>query len=149
MKDAALLISLQRTLEASRADGLKMVVCFVDRAGHPHLLWRETGAWIGSLDLARRKAWTAVAFSGTTSQDGLSTQSIADMAQPGQPLYGIDATNNDNLTVIGGGLPIYVNNKLHGAVGVSGSDVENDIRIATTAVEAYLTAYNEAVDAAG
>ncbi len=141
MKDAALLISLQKILDATRKDGLKMVICFVDRSGHPHMLWRETGAWIGSLDLARRKAWSAIAFSGINESQGLGTEKLGTLAQPGKPLYGIESTNANDLTIIGGGLPIYIDDKLHGAVGVSGSTVPDDVRIAELAVAAYIDAY--------
>jgi uncharacterized protein GlcG (DUF336 family) len=140
MKDSAILISLQKFLEACRANDLKMVICFVDRAGHPHLLWRETGAWLGSLDIARRKAWTAVAFSGPKEDGALTTEDLAKMAQPGESLYGIDSTNTENIVIFGGGIPVYVDGKLHGAIGVSGSTVHNDIKMAKVAVNAYLEA---------
>lgn len=144
MKDAAILISLQKFIDACRSAHLKMAICFVDRSGHMHMLWRETGAWLGSLDLARRKAWTSVAFSGPTPVEGRPTEEIMCMTQPGCALQGLDQSNDANISIVGGGIPIYINNKLHGAVGVSGSNVVNDIALANIAVQAYVDAFNAA-----
>jgi len=76
-----------------------------------------------------KKARTVALFGGIPSIG------FYNASQPGQPLYGIQETNG-GLIVFGGGVPIYVNNHLIGAVGVSGGSVDQDISIATAGVNA-------------
>ncbi len=65
----------------------------------------------------------------------MTSGQIGDLSQPGGPLYGIEHSN-DGLITFPGGVPI-VNNDgvMVGAVGVSGSTVENDHLVAQAAVE--------------
>jgi len=146
MKTSAVFNSLRAFLEACREANKRMVICYADRAGHTIMIWRETGAWLGSLEIAQSKAWTAIAFSGPTEEGALTTEKIATMTQPGQPLYGLQNTNQGKVVIFGGGIPIYVKGKLHGSVGVSGSTVDDDIEFAQKAVDAYLAAYDEVPD---
>ncbi len=85
-------------------------------------------AWVGSIDIAIRKAKTACFF-------GMPTGQIGKLSQPGGPLYGIEHSN-DGLITFPGGLPI-VNEDgvLIGVIGVSGSTVENDHLVAKAGVE--------------
>ena len=138
MKTASILHSLTAFLEAVRKDNKSLVICYADRAGHTQLLWRETDAWLGSLDVAQNKAWTAIAFSGVTSDKGLTTEALSKLTQPGEPLYGLQNTNSGRVVIFGGGIPIYQDNKLVGSIGVSGSTVEDDIKYCKIAVDAYL-----------
>lgn len=140
MKTAAILLSLQEFLNACREQDLRMVICYADASGNPRMIWREDGAWLGSLDIAVNKAWTATAFSGPTSDGAMTTEALADMTQPGEPLYGLQNTNNNRVVIFGGGIPVYIDGRLHGSVGVSGSTVENDIAMAKIAVQSYLKA---------
>lgn len=144
MKTAAVFHSLRTFLDACREAKKRMVICYADRHGHTIMIWRETDAWLGSLEIAQSKAWTAIAFSGPTEEEALTTEKIAEMTQPGQPLYGLQNTNQGKVVIFGGGIPIYVKGKLHGAIGVSGSTVEDDIKMAQTAVKAYVEAYDKA-----
>jgi uncharacterized protein GlcG (DUF336 family) len=107
------------------------------------MIWRETDAWLGSLEIAQSKAWTVIAFSGPTEDQALTTEKIATMTQPGQPLYGLQNTNQGKVVIFGGGIPIYIKGKLHGSIGVSGSTVEDDINLAQVAVAAYIEAFDE------
>lgn len=121
-----------------------MVICYADRHGHTIMIWRETDAWLGSLEIAQSKAWTAIAFSGPTEEEALTTEKIAEMTQPGKPLYGLQNTNQGKVVIFGGGIPIYIKGRLHGAIGVSGSTVDVDIEMAQAAVKAYIEAYDKA-----
>ena len=57
------------------------------------------------------------------------------MSQPGKPLYGIEHSN-DGLITFPGGLPIVdEDGVLVGAIGVSGSTVENDHAVAEAGVK--------------
>jgi uncharacterized protein GlcG (DUF336 family) len=70
-----------------------------------------------------KKAKTAVFF-------GMPTGQIGNLSQPGGALYGIEYSNEDLIT-FPGGLPIV--DKI-GAIGVSGSSVENDHAVALAGV---------------
>ena len=50
---------------------------------------------------------------------------IGKLSQPGGPLYNIEHSN-DGLISFPGGLPLVINGEVVGAIGVSGSSVEND-----------------------
>jgi uncharacterized protein GlcG (DUF336 family) len=88
------------------------------------------GAWLGSIDIAIRKARTARLFDMETSE-------IGKMSQPGESIYGVELSNG-GLISFGGGIPLKdADGTVIGAVGVSGSSVENDVEVAEAAVEAY------------
>ena len=86
-------------------------------------------AWQGSIDIAKRKAYTAYAFS--SNQNALTTRTVGILSQPGSPLWQIGNSNPDGgIIEFPGGIPLYKNNILVGAVGVSGDGVDNDELVA-------------------
>ncbi|MBQ2754862.1 MAG: heme-binding protein [Clostridia bacterium] len=76
-------------------------------------------SYIASYDIAVNKAFTVTALK-------MSTKTLKPMAQPGQPLYGIQFTNNGKIVIFGGGDPLYHNGKIVGGLGVSGGTEEQD-----------------------
>jgi len=87
------------------------------------------GAWLGSIDIAMRKARTARCLD-------METAEIGKMSQPGQPLYGVEHSSGGLIT-FGGGIPIKdAGGTVLGAIRVSGSTVDNDVEVAKAAVEA-------------
>jgi uncharacterized protein GlcG (DUF336 family) len=65
----------------------------------------------------------------------METADIGKMSQPGQPLYGVEHSNGGLIT-FGGGIPVKdADGTVIGAVGVSGSTVDNDVKVANAAVE--------------
>ena len=84
---------------------------------------------IGSVDLAIDKATTARIFDKTTSD-------LATLAQPGQPLFGIQESNAGKVVIFGGGVPIVLRGTIVGAVGASAGTVEQDIAVAEAAITA-------------
>lgn len=111
---------------------LMMNIAVVDASGRLKQFIRMDGAWIGSIDISISKAFTALSFSGDMDAQGpLDTKSLGELAQDGKPLNGIQVTNKDDGVVIfAGGIPLYEGNTLIGAIGVSGSTVENDQLVA-------------------
>jgi uncharacterized protein GlcG (DUF336 family) len=109
--------------------GTQMCIAVVDSGSILKAFARMDDAWLGSVDIAMKKAKTAICFGMTSGQ-------IGELSQPGGPLYGIEHSN-DGLITFPGGVPI-VNNDgvMVGAVGVSGSSVENDHLVAQAAAEA-------------
>jgi corrinoid adenosyltransferase len=104
--------------------GVPMVLAVVDSGGNLLELRRMDNALLVSTSLAPRKAYTAVALRMPTSK-------LAELAQPGAPLFGIDVSTPE-LTLVGGGLPVtdVGGGVVVGAVGVSGGSVEQDTDVA-------------------
>ena len=88
------------------------------------------GAWLGSADIAIKKAETAIYFQ-------MNTEVIGALSQPGGDLFNIEHSNSGLIT-FPGGIPLSgANGALAGAVGVSGSSVNNDKMVAEAALEAF------------
>lgn len=86
-------------------------------------------AWFGSIDIAKAKAFTAMAFS--SDRNALTTRSIGELSQPGGALWMIGNSNQDHgIIQFPGGLPLYKNGKLVGGLGVSGDGVNQDENVA-------------------
>jgi uncharacterized protein GlcG (DUF336 family) len=101
----------------------KMDIAVVDAGGNLKAFVRMDGAWLGSIDIAQRKARTARGFD-------MNTGEIGKLSQPGGPLYGIEHSNGGLIT-FPGGVPLKnAKGKVVGAIGVSGSTVENDHTVA-------------------
>jgi uncharacterized protein GlcG (DUF336 family) len=106
-----------------------MDIAVVDAGGNLKAFARMDGAWLGSVDIAMRKARTARFFD-------MNTGEIGKLSQPGGPLYGIEHSNGGLIT-FPGGIPLKdASGVVIGAIGVSGSSVENDHAVATAGAEA-------------
>ena len=106
-----------------------MDIAVVDAGGNLKAFARMDGAWLGSIDIAQRKARTARWFD-------MNTGEIGKLSQPGGPLYAIEHSNSGLITFPGG---IPLKNKqgeVVGAIGVSGSTVENDHTVAAAGAAA-------------
>jgi uncharacterized protein GlcG (DUF336 family) len=102
-------------------------IAVVDAGGGLIAHARMDGAWIGSIEIAIDKAWTARAFD-------MTTQALSQLAQGGQQGFGINTTNRCRVVIFGGGVPVIVGGKVIGAVGASGGSVEQDIQVAQAAL---------------
>jgi uncharacterized protein GlcG (DUF336 family) len=116
-----------RVIDAAKAKAKQqdtlMNIAVVDAGGNLKAFERMEGAFLGSIDVSIKKAKTARLFN-------MPTKDLGALAQVGQPLYGIEVTN-DGLVVFGGGELIKdKNGVIIGAVGVSGSSVEYDMAVA-------------------
>ena len=112
------------------AIGVPMNIAVVDVGGDLVAFERMDTAWLGSIDRAINKAYTAVAFN-------MTTEALGAASQPGEPLFGIEASNDGKLIIFGGGIPLHRNGELVGAIGVSGSSVPNDITVAEAGEAAF------------
>ena len=110
--------------------GQPMDVAVVDAGRNPKSFGRMEDAWLGSIDIAIDKAFTAASFK-------LSTQELAEMAQPGQPLFGIHTTNDTRIVIFAGGIPLMRDGEVAGAIGVSGGTVDQDQEVAEAGVAAF------------
>ena len=97
----------------------KMNIAVVDAGGNLKAFLRMDGAWLGSIDIAQKKARTARYFD-------MPTGDIGKLSQPGGSLYNIEHSNGGLIT-FPGGVPIRnLAGEIIGAIGVSGDSVEND-----------------------
>lgn len=103
--------------------GTKMDIAVVDAGGNLKAFARMDGAWIGSIDIAQKKARTARFFD-------MPTGAIGELSQPGGSLYNIEHSNGGLIT-FPGGLPLKNSaGEVIGGIGVSGSVVEDDHTVA-------------------
>ena len=110
--------------------GVPMNIAVVDAGNNLTAFARQDGAWLGSIDIAQGKAYTARAFDMTSADLGAE-------AQPGKSLYGIEASNDGRLIVFGGGIPLKDGDEVVGAIGVSGGTVDQDEEVAEAGAAAY------------
>ena len=133
MTDDLTLEAAERILAAATKKavelGTRMDIAVVDAGGNLKAFVRMDGAWLGSIDISIRKARTARWFD-------MNTGEIGKLSQPGGPLYGIEHSNGGLIT-FPGGVPLKDGKgNVVGAVGVSGSTVENDHAVAAAGAEA-------------
>lgn len=115
-----LALALMEKVEAeAQRIGVKAVVAVSDASGRTVAIHCTDGAYIGSFDVALNKTYTSVAFQ-------MSTAKLAELAAPGGSLYGIQFTNEGKIVIFGGGEPLYVDDVMIGAIGVSGGSAEQD-----------------------
>lgn len=117
-------------IEKSKEINTKMDVAVVDAGANLKAFARMDGAWLGSIDIAIKKAKTARFFD-------MNTGDIGSLSQPGGSLFGIEHSN-EGLISFPGGIPIKnAEGVVVGAIGVSGSTVENDHTVAEAGLKAF------------
>ncbi len=115
--------------EKAKAIDTKMNIAVVDAGANLVAFVRMDGAWLGSLDISIKKAKTARFFD-------MNTGIIGELSQPGGSLYNIEHSNGGLIT-FPGGVPVKnAQGNVIGAIGVSGSSVENDHTVAEAGASA-------------
>ena len=116
--------AVDAALNKANEMGVKMDIAVVDVGANLKAFVRMDGAWLGSIDIAQKKARTARWFD-------MPTGAIGGLSQPGGPLFNIEHSNNGLIT-FPGGLPLKNSGgEVIGAIGVSGSTVEDDDAVAS------------------
>lgn len=106
-----------------------MNVTVIDAGGNLKAFARMDGAWLGSIDISAKKARTARFFD-------MDSGAIGNLSQPAGPLYNIEVSNGGLIT-FPGGVPLKnASGEIIGAIGVSGSTVENDQTVAVAGASA-------------
>ena len=119
--------------EARSAElGVPVVIAAADAGGNLMLLHRIEGALLASIEIAINKAWSAVAFQAPTA-------TLGPLATGDGPLPGLADTNSGRVVLFGGGVPVHVDGELAGAIGISGGTAEQDVDIATCALQDWNT----------
>lgn len=125
--------ALEAAVKKAESLGCKMNVAVVDAGANLKGFIRMDGAWLGSIDISIKKARTARFFD-------MPTGAIGELSQPGGSLYNIEHSNGGLIT-FPGGVPIQnEEGAVIGAIGVSGSTVENDHACATAGADALAMA---------
>ncbi|HXT85375.1 MAG TPA: heme-binding protein [Verrucomicrobiae bacterium] len=104
-------------------------IAVVDSGGNLIAQVRMDGAWIGSIDISIKKAYTARAFN-------IATKDLAKDCQPGGQFYGIHESNDGRIMIFAGGIPIKRDGQIIGAIGVSGGSGEQDQLVAEAGANA-------------
>ncbi|WP_414638204.1 GlcG/HbpS family heme-binding protein [Actinomycetospora sp.] len=104
-------------------------IAVVDAGGTLVAHIRQDGAWIGSVDIAINKAFSARAFD-------VSTAGLGENSQPGGQFYGIQDSNHGRVMIFAGGVPLCSGDTVVGAVGVSGGTGKQDAAVADAAAKA-------------
>jgi uncharacterized protein GlcG (DUF336 family) len=115
-----------------KAEDIKqpMNIAVVDEGGNLIAFERMENAWLGSIDIAQKKAWTSRAFDITTKDLGANSQS-------GDQFFGIHASNNGKVMIFAGGIPLKKDGKVVGAIGVSGGTGKQDQAVAEAGADAF------------
>lgn len=120
---------VEAAIKKSEEMGVKMDIAVVDAGTNLTAFARMDGAWLGSIDISFKKAKTARYFN-------MDTGSIGKLSQPGGSLFNIEHSNNGLITFPGGVLLKNADGEIIGAIGVSGSSVEDDHAVATAGAAA-------------
>ncbi len=110
--------------------GQPMNIAVADAGGNLIAHVRMDNAWLGSVDISIKKAWTSRAFD-------ITTKDLADNSQSGEQFFGIHASNNGKVMIFAGGIPLKKDGKVVGAIGVSGGSGEQDHSVAEAGAAAF------------
>ncbi len=110
--------------------GQPMNVAVADEGGNLVAHVRMDNAWIGSIDISMKKAYTSRAFD-------IATKDLAQHSQSGGQFFGIHVSNDGKIMIFAGGIPLKRDDKVVGAIGVSGGSGEQDQTVAEAGAAAF------------
>jgi uncharacterized protein GlcG (DUF336 family) len=111
--------------------GQPMNIAVADSGGNLVAHVRMDDAWLGSIDIAINKAFTARAFD-------ITTKDLAKQSQSGGQFFGIHVSNHGRVMIFAGGVPLRRSGKVVGAIGVSGGSGEQDHAVAEAGAKAFV-----------
>ena len=107
-----------------------MNIAVADGGGNLIAHVRMDGAWLGSIDISIKKAYTSRAFD-------IATKDLAPHCQSGAQFFGIHASNDGKIMIFAGGIPLKKDGKVVGAIGVSGGSGDQDHAVAEAGAAAF------------
>jgi len=110
--------------------GQPMNIAVADEGGNIVAHARMDGAWIGSIDISMKKAYTSRAFD-------IATKDLSTHSQSGGQFFGIHASNDGKIMIFAGGIPLKREGKVVGAIGVSGGSGDQDHAVAEAGAKAF------------
>lgn len=117
--------------EKAKEIKVPIVISIVDDGGNIILVHRMEESLLASIDISLNKAYTAVSLK-------MPTDKLKDLCKSGGELYGIQHTNN-RFVIFGGGIPFIYKGKVHGAIGISGGSVKEDMCVCEYAIRKIMT----------
>ena len=128
------LADARRIIEAAERKaaetGQPMNIAVADAGGNLVAHVRMDNAWLGSIDISIKKAYTSRAFD-------IATKDLAEHSQSGGQFFGINASNDGKIMIFAGGVPLKKDGKVVGAIGVSGGSGEQDHAVAEAGAAAF------------
>ena len=121
---------IEKVEQKAKEAGVNAVIAVSDAAGRIVAVHCMDDAYIASYDIAVNKTFTSAGLK-------MSTAELAELAKPGGSLYGIQHTNEGKIVIFGGGEPLYVEDKIIGALGVSGGTAVQDTELAAYGKEVF------------
>ena len=128
LKDAKNVIAAAERKAAELEQPMNIAVA--DAGGNLIAHVRMDEAWMGSIDIAIKKAFTARAFD-------IPTKDLAALSQSGGQFFGIHASNDGRVMIFAGGVPLKRGGKVVGAIGVSGGSGVQDHAVAEAGAAAF------------
>ena len=119
--------------EEAQSVGVPVTFCGIDIHGNVVLKQRMTGALLVSIEMSERKAYTSAALP-------MRTADMTPLAQPGHDLYTLASVAGGRHTMLGGGVPLYLDGKHVAGIGVSGGTTEQDIKLIESALRRFFAA---------
>ena len=107
-----------------------MNIAVADGGGNLVAHVRMDGAWLGSIDISIKKAYTSRAFD-------IATKDLAPHCQSGSQFFGIHASNDGKIMIFAGGIPLKKDGNVVGAIGVSGGSGDEDHAVAEAGAAAF------------
>lgn len=122
--------ALAGAIARAEAIGAAMNIAVLDAGAHLKAFHRMDGAVLGAIDVAQKKARTAVLFQ-------INSEAVWDYAKPGAPAPGLE-NSNGGLAVFAGGIPLRNRQgDVIGAIGVSGGAVLQDFDVAQAGAASF------------
>ncbi|MEO6915903.1 MAG: heme-binding protein [Chitinophagaceae bacterium] len=112
----------QTAFAQSEKDGLFVTVTVVDKSGQTLSVLRHHNAGVHTIRASYKKAFTANSQKRETAEiaKGIKNGTIPEDVR----------FLDENILILDGGLPIYINGKVVGGIGVGGAHDNEDVRIA-------------------
>jgi uncharacterized protein GlcG (DUF336 family) len=82
------------------------------------------------VNISKNKAYTAATLQ-------MPTHELAEPSEPGEPLYGLQTTDEGRIVIFGGGYPLRRDGEIVGTIGSSGGQVAEDMEVAQAGVDAF------------
>lgn len=115
-------------VEKAKEIGVPVAFSAVDAGGNLIYFQRMEGTLLISTKVSQDKAYTACALKCPTSD-------LADVTKPGESLWSLHNSGDGRIICFGGGYPIFSDGQVIGAIGVSGGTADEDMAVATYALE--------------
>lgn len=111
--------------------GVQMCIAVTDESGNLIGFSRMDGGKISSISIAIDKA-----FTGAVAKRG--THIYNELCRPGSPTFGIHTTNDGHFSIIGGGMPVVVDDEVVGGIGASSGTPDEDLACVEAGIAEFM-----------